>query len=225
MNAKPLPFEPGRPIHSQLTSNRLNRMEQSIPRIRFSGGGASVSYLGDQVFVRIPKPRILLSQITRPFFTTDQSAGGANGLISITAGTITDLTNSGTVWTGTTGPNIIYMNDPVAGNVPFALELTGPPKRQPYLQLNPAATCCYLNATVDSTTGFITALEIDSDTGSGMPVSTATNWYQLLSSLTVLIADGVASVICANDGAQSSLYFAICGLLPLTDGNSYRVGT
>jgi len=136
---------------------------------------------------------------------------------------VTDLTNSGTVWTGATG-NIIYINDPTNGNVPFAVPV-GTPLTYPRLQLDPAATCCYLNATVDSTTGFITAMEIDADTGGGLPASTSTNWYQLLSSLTVTITSGVAKVTLANDGAQSSLYFAICGLPPLTDGTLYRVCT
>ena len=159
-----------------------------------------------------------------PFLPYDVSNGGAHGLISVVAGSVTDTTNSNAAWTGTTG-NIIYMNDPVAGNVPFALALTGPPVRQPYLQLNSAATCCYLNATVDATTGFITAMEIDADTGSGMPASTSTNWYALLSTLAVTITAGVASVKINDDGAQSNLFFAICGLLPLTDGTQYRAGT
>jgi len=172
-------------------------------------------------------PGTATASTIRPFFTIDASAGGANGLISVSAGSVTDLTNSSTVWTGISG-NIIYMNDPVDGNVPFAKPLTGPPARQPYLQLSPTATCCYLKATVDATTGFITAMEIDADTGSGLPASTSTNWYYLLSTLAVTITAGKASVKCYNDGAQSSLNFAICNpsvSLPLTDGTSYRVGT
>ena len=163
---------------------------------------------------------------TRPFFTTDASAGGTTPFISVTAGTVTDLTNSAEVWTGLSG-NIIYMNDPVDGNVPFALQLVGPPVRQPKLQISTSATCSYLNATIDSSTGFITAMEIDADSGGGLPSSTMSNWYQLLSTLSVSIdpMSGVASVNLANDGAQSSLYFKSCGLLPLTDGNGYTVGT
>ncbi len=165
--------------------------------------------------------------IIRPFFTTDQSAGGPNGLISITAGSVTDLTNSGTVWTGTTGLNLIYLSDYLLGNIPFALPITGPPVRQPALQLNPAATCAYLEGAVDATTGFITAMNIFSDTGSGMPVSNSTHWRQLLTTLSVSIVVGVASVTFPKpqDGAQSSLFFATCGIPPITDGTQYRVCT
>lgn len=216
------PFEQGRSFESQFTARRMNDIQRAIPRVRFAGTGILVSHLGDQTFVTLRRPKTGSPVVIRPFFTYDVSAGGPSGLISVTGGTVTDLTNSGNVWSGF---STIFMNDPIAGNVPFAFPLVGPPIRQPYLKLNSAATCCYLNSTIDASTGFITAMEIDADTGSGVPLSTSINWYQLLSHLTVTIISGVATVSLFNDGAQSSLYFAICGLPPLTDGNSYRVGT
>ncbi len=159
----------------------------------------------------------------RAFWVENVSVDSAP-LISIVAGSVTDLTNSGAVWTGISG-NIIYMIDPIAGNVPFAKPLTGPPVRQPYLQLSSSTTCCYLEAEIDNATGFIIAMDILADSGGGKPDSDSTHWRELLSSLTVTIIGGKASVACANDGAQSSIYFKSCGRLPLDDGNGYTVGT
>lgn len=165
----------------------------------------------------------------RAFLTQDQSAGGANGLISVTPGVVVDLPNSGTTW-GTTGFDI-SIDDPVYGSVPFNVPVlvgSGPATRMPQLQLDPSATCDYLHASIDSTTGFITAMAIEADSGSGLPASTDSDWYYLLSDLTVTIVSSVATVTLLNDGAQSSLNFAICNpgtSLPLTDGSSYRVGT
>src|ERR1700693_1312246 len=112
-NPNLMPFEQGRSFASQFTARRMNDLQRSIPRIRFSGAGARISHLGNQVFVQVPRPRNG-AVVPHALLVFDASAGGANGLISVVAGSVTDLTNSGAVWTGTTG-NIIYMLDPVAG--------------------------------------------------------------------------------------------------------------
>ena len=169
-------------------------------------------------------PGIAGTTQTYPFNVTDKSAGGAHGIISVLQGTVTDLTNSSTVWGST--PNNIYINDPVYGNVPFNVPVGG---RAPELQLNSAATVVYLNATVNSTTGYITAMQILGDTGAGMPASTSTQWNELIANLTVTITSGVAKVnIPQPQSLLANLYFAICNPLvnlPLTDGTFYRVGT
>jgi hypothetical protein len=167
------------------------------------------------------QPSASVTPTINPFNVTDQSAGGANGIISVAQGTVDDLTNSGTVWGST--PNIIYINDPVYGNVAFNVPVGG---RAPQLQLNSAATVAYLNGTVDATTGYITAMQILSDTGGGMPTSTSTQWNALICNLTVTIVSSVATVnIPQPQSLLANLYFAICGPLPLTDGNEYRAGT
>lgn len=163
-----------------------------------------------------------------PWLPIDASGAlaGASPAVSVTAASLTDLTNSGTVWDGTTG-NIIYINDYLNGNVPFALAITGPPARQPILQLDPGATCVYLDMTVDSSTGFITAGTILGDTGSGVPTSTDTDCYILLSTITINFNSMTStySVTVNNDGAQSNLFFKSCEGTPLTDGNGFVIGT
>lgn len=225
MDSSPRPFEQGRSFASQFTARRMNEMQDRVPRIKFSGRGSRVSHIGNQVFVNVPRqlPQAASAPPKHALLVYDVSAGGPDGLISVVAGSVTDLTNSGTVWTGVSG-NIIYISDPVNGNVPFAVA-TGTPLVYPRLLLNSAATVVYLNATVDDSTGFITAMEIDGDTGGGLPPSTSTNWYYLLSSVTVTIVSSVATVKVFNDGAQSSLNFRVCESLPLVDGSGYSAGT
>lgn len=210
----------------QITSRDFGNLANASTAARQSPSSDVFGVQGGGGFVAFPvaNRRTPTAPLPRAFFTYGVSAGGANGLISVTAGSVDDLTNSGTVWTGSTG-NVITIDDPTNGVTPFAVPV-GSPLVYPRLQLDPAATCCYLNATVDATTGFITAMEIDGDSGAGVPASTSTNFYYLLSSLTVVITSGVAVVTpILNDGAQSSLNFAICGLVPLMDGTLYRVGT
>lgn len=151
---------------------------------------------------------------------------GATALISVKAGSVTDTTNGGKVWTGATG-NIIFINDWINGNVAFAVPAGGPPATYPALALSASATVVYLNATVDNTTGYITAMDIEGDMGAGLPASTTTNWYYLLSSVIVVFDPiaGTYSVTVLDDGAQSALNFGICGSVPLVNGSQYRVGT
>lgn len=172
--------------------------------LRRGSGKAGFSLAAKRGNQNVPSTGAVLHALT----VYDASAGGANGLIGVTPGIVTDLTNSGTVWTPML--NGVLINNPIT------------PKSAP---LDPAATCAYLNASVDSSTGFITAVEIDTDSGGGKPTSTDSNWYELLTTLVVTIISGKASVKCNNDGAQSNLFFAICGSAPLTDGTQYRVGT
>lgn len=60
----PRPFEQGRSLREQFTARRMNDMQRSIPVIRYSGGGARVSHLGNQVFVQTPRRQ---SNISAPF--------------------------------------------------------------------------------------------------------------------------------------------------------------
>lgn len=220
-------FEAGRPLAQTFTAWRLNRVVRSVNtnQSRFVGKGVRTMTMPGGTIHTLPRPRPGTGGATprRALQVFDASAGGADGLISVVAGSVTDLTNGGTVWTGTTG-NIIYISDPTNGNVPFAVPV-GTPLIYPRLQLNSAATKVYLAATVDMTTGFITGLEIDADTGSGVPANTSTAWYYLLSSVLVTITSGVAKVTVYDDGAGSSLNFVSCGALPLANGLGYRVGT
>jgi hypothetical protein len=164
-----------------------------------------------------------------PWLPIDASSqlSGTAPAVSITTASLIDMTHGGTTWVGTTGSYIIYLADYLAGSVPFALTITGPPARQPALQLDPAATVVYLQCTVSSSTGFITASAIMGDSGAGVPASTSTQFNTLLSSVMINSTMGGApySVSVFNNGPQSSLFFAICGLLPLTSGDSYRAGT
>lgn len=163
------------------------------------------------------------SPVTHAFQVFDASLTGSP-MIRVQAGSLTDLTNSSAVW-ATAGPNIIYLNDYLAGMVPFATTIPASgmdPEHQPSLVLNFNATCVYLQCTVDSSTGFITAIQVEGDTGSGVPPSTSTQFNTLLSTIVIPTA---SSVLVNNDGAASNLFFKSCGALPLTDGTGYTIGT
>ena len=183
--------------------------------------------LGNALFQQIGQGLVSKAGSTsHPFEGSDASAGGGTGLISVVAGSVKDETNSGTLWSGLAGANEITINDPTYGVVPFAVLVgSGSSARLPHLALSGSATRLYLNATVSATTGFITAIEIDADSGGGLPTSTSTHWYSPLAGVAVTVTSGVATVSITDDGAQSNLFFAICGAVPLTDGTQYREGT
>ena len=130
------------------------------------------------------------------FYGSDGSAGGAVGVLQLTAGTIRDLINPG------------------PGNVwsPASLKVN----------LNPNATRGYLHAAINSTTGFITALTLEADTGAGMPANTATDLYIPGPSVKVTITGGKAKVAVTNDGTLDSQVYQLCGSPPVTDGTRYQ---
>lgn len=162
--------------------------------------------------------------ITHPFKGLDGS-DGSSALVSFQAGALQDLTNSKT-W-ATTGANIIFLNDYAAGIVPFATLIPDGAGGMRLPKISVAgATATYLSCTVTSATGNITAIVILADTGGGVPAGSATQFNTLLTSVTVTTdSKGLAHVKIYDDGAQSALYYAICGALPLTDATSYRIGT
>jgi hypothetical protein len=179
--------------------------------------------------VHIYPPNLTIIQPTsaptnHPFKVLEASSG-SSPMISVVAGSLTDLTNASTVW-ATSGTNKIYLNDVTNGEVPFATAISGSTVRQPELVLNSAATCVYLQCTVDSSTGYITAVEVEGDTGSGVPSSTSTQFCILLSTI-VITTDGSGNkhVHVNDDGAQSNLYFRCCETPPLSDGSGYTLGT
>lgn len=136
------------------------------------------------------------------------ASSGSTPQISIVPSTTTDLTNSGTVWIPTSDGTSIASPD------------VDP------LEIDSGATAAYTHSTVDTTSGFITGISIETDTGSGVPSNTNTDWYMLLTHLGVIFDDsGNAKVIISNDGWFGPISFAICGPVPLTDGTFYRFGS
>lgn len=212
------PWEAGRPIERQVTARRMNDMQRAIKPVKFGGGAARVSHVGDETFITFRRIQPS-AKSTHPLLPYNVSSGSIP-FISVIPGTVTDLTNSGTVWGGS--GHDITINDPVHGVVPFNVKIGGV---YPKLQLDAAATCAYLFSTVEDATGYITAMEIDGDTGGGVPPNTSTESYIILSDLTVTIVGSSASVSILDDGPQSSLFYRVCEFLPLIDGSGYLYGT
>ena len=129
-------------------------------------------------------------------------------LIGITPSTITDSTNSDEAWSPTLAGTPI-------NTIPA-----------PSLSISTSATCLYFKSTITTASGKISAIEIDADTGGGIPPSTDAIWYLLLSGLTVTVTSGVASVVFYYDGfCNAPIIYSVCETLPLMDGNGYRWGT
>ena len=59
--------------------------------------------------------------------------------------------------------------------------------------------------------GAITAIEIDADTGDGIPTSTTTNVYQLCAYISGSIDSGNASVVSLEGGVSNSQCVQRCG--------------
>src|SRR5882672_8530750 len=100
------PFEQGRSFKEQFTARRMNDLQRSIPRIRFSGNGARISHLGNQVFIQIPKVFKNI-EIFKSDFTIYNTSSENQCAIGVTPGSVTDDISS-TVWIPT-------VDDPIYG--------------------------------------------------------------------------------------------------------------
>lgn len=187
----------------------VNLLRSYAPEIiyAYDGGGTPKGY---ETLCR-PSGSWLGSSIPSGSLQTYDTSVGSTAQISVTPGVVNDETNGNTPWT------------PTLGGTPIN-EQTGSPLAYPVLAVDSGATVAYLAAMIDPTTGNITALEIDTDTGGGVPTSTSFAWYLQIAFVTVSFdVSGNAHVLCAPTVLSSQSY-AICDVLPLTDGNGYQNG-
>lgn len=70
MNEYLKPFDSGRSIQSQLTVRRLDDMQRSIPKVRFSGNGVKINNIGGQTFIQAYRPIRNSSTFNFPFQVT-----------------------------------------------------------------------------------------------------------------------------------------------------------
>jgi hypothetical protein len=139
-------------------------------------------------------------------FLIQNASSGSTPQITVFPGTITDILNGGHIWSPTLG----------------GLPLNSVPPPVPTLVVSPGDTVAYFKSTIDTTTGYITACEIN--TGATMPDSTNAIWYRILSDITVTVSGGTAVVTTFDDGVITSRVYQYCGILPVPDGSGYLDG-
>lgn len=193
------PFEQGRSFASQFTARRMNDLIRSIPRIKFSGGGAKVSKLGDQVFVQMPRPIPPPTQIFHPYWVYDASTPSILAIRVIPG-----------VHAGGSATDVV----PTISGIPIN-EQTGDPLAYPKLPIGDSDTLLYFHISFDET-ATITDIEILS--GSSIPASSITpamagEDYRFLSTIEIV---GGTTVKALNDGVNGSQQWYLCGLSSLS---------
>lgn len=131
-------------------------------------------------------------------YTVYNASSGATPMISVTPGNHIDGTGSST-----------YI--PTLGGTAIS------PLPAPTLVVSASATMAYFKATTnpqDGTgalpAGAFTALEIDADTGSGLPPNDNTHIYQICAMITVTISGGIAKVVSNEGGVAGSQVYQYC---------------
>lgn len=142
-------------------------------------------------------------------FTAYDTSNASVPQISVTPGVIVDTASFGIVWIPT-----------ISGN-PINIKIGTPPS-YPKLIISSSATVIYLKSSINSSDGFITAVEIDSDTGGGVPPNTLNTWYLPLALVQVTFNSFRNAVILIQNILSGSQSYSICGVLPLTDGSTFQ---
>lgn len=187
-------------IEEEVTPSRLNAIIRAVNR-------NAITSVVNGWFRSNPKGKTLVcgdgssALPGHPLSIVDGSIGAIAGII-LTPGVVIDSNGSSMAWT----PNID--GTPVTNNPP------------PVFNPGGADTVAYLDCTITTATGVITA--VDFATSIALPPSTDTHFYLFISHITVEIDVTNASVRTLDDGAQGSQRYETCGVLPLVDGNSYR---
>lgn len=166
----------------------MNAIVRSIPRLRFSGGGAKVSYLGDQVFVEFSR-RILVPAIQpHAYWVADATAGGGTPKISVTPGT---------------------------HNASIVPTISGTPisPTMPLLSVGVSDTVVYFSISYNSS-NIATAIAILS--GTSLPTATIIPGtpgtdYKLLSTIAVTVVGSTYTVNCLNDAVSGPQQYLQCG--------------
>lgn len=182
----------------------MNDLQRSIPKIRFSGGGASVSHLGSQVFVRMPRPLkypIPINQVGALQPGSDVSTDSAP-MFTITVGQYGGVTPtiSGTPLSADTSLNIITFGD--------------------------TDTYAYIQCdfTYDESTGIKTIVDAEIIPGSGgLPSSTISGGngiqYEILINVAIISpVDGGSYSVIGRQGVGGSKDFNICLAGPSISG-------
>jgi len=89
----------------------------------------------------------------------------------------------------------------------------------PVLVVGSGDTKVWFKGTINTLTGAMTALEIDS--GTSLPADDSTHFYQLLTNISVDISTGTAKVTVLGGGVSGSQNYFYCGLLPTADGSGH----
>ena len=166
----------------------MNSIVRSIPRMRFSGGGVRVSYLGDQVFVEFPTQKFPNPQL-HAYWVADATAGGGSPKITVTPGT-----------------HNASITPTISGT---ALTVIPPPT----LTLGTSDTLVYFQIDYNSS-NIATTIEIKS--GTSLPtativVGTAGSDYKLLSTIAITAVGSTYTVNCFNDAVSGPQQYLQCG--------------
>lgn len=183
-------FQEGKSLESQLTARRLNGMiAYMLSLTPLKGVGCFIGRFPSGFTITVPR----------------RNGGGTGGGYPYEAFNASDTVpklkfNSGN-----------HLDTAIGGGTwfPTVDGITIDTIPAPTLTIDPLDTKIYFKGTSDATTGLITAIEVNS--GTVLPINTTTNWYQLISTITVTGSSGAYAIAIADDGVSGSQAYQKCG--------------